>query len=74
MISQSSWLATSYRQFMNSCKRRGVVVWLRASERKLCSLKLYRNTAGICQEGHPEFKSLVRKRVCSGRHTLNQHA
>ena len=38
--------------------RCGVVVSLRASERKVWSLKFYRNTAGICQEGHQEFKVL----------------
>ena len=31
--------------------RRGVVVLLQASEQKVCSLKLYRSTVGICQEG-----------------------
>ena len=36
----------------------GVVVSLRASERKVWSSKLYRNTIGIRQEGHPEIKVL----------------
>ena len=60
---------------------RGVVVLLQASERKVWSSKLHENIIGIRQEGHPELKcyvaptkSLVRKRVCGGRHTLNQHA
>ena len=35
--------------------RRGVVVLLRASERKVWSLKLFQNTAGIRQKGHTEF-------------------
>ena len=38
--------------------RRGVVELLRASEQKVWSSKLYRNTAGIRQEEHPEFKVL----------------
>ena len=36
--------------------RHGVVELLRALEQKVWSSKLYRNTAGIRQEGHPEFK------------------
>ena len=62
------------------CSRCGIVVLLRASEQKVWSSKLYENAAGIRQEGHPEFKcyvtpvkSLVRKRVSSRRHSLNQH-
>ena len=39
--------------------RRGIVVLLHASEQKVGSSKLYRNTAGIRQEGHPEFKVLL---------------
>ena len=35
-----------------------VAVFLRASERKIWSLKFYKNTIGICLEGHPEFKVL----------------
>ena len=31
---------------------------MRASEQMVWSLKLNRNTAGILQEGHPEFKVL----------------
>ena len=42
---------------MNSCLR-GVVVSLRASERKVWSSKLYRNTIGIRHEGHPKFEVL----------------
>ena len=38
--------------------RRGVVVSLRALNRKIWSSKLYRNTTGIRQKGHPEFKVL----------------
>ena len=38
--------------------RRDVVVLLRVSERKVWSSKLYRNTAGIRQEGHPEVEVL----------------
>ena len=38
--------------------RRGVAVSLRASEQKVWSSKLNRNTAGIRQEGHMEFKVL----------------
>ena len=37
---------------------RGVVVSLRALERKLWSSKFCRNTTGIPQEGHPEFEVL----------------
>ena len=37
---------------------RGVVVLLRVLEQKVLSSKLYRNTAGIRQEEHPEFKVL----------------
>ena len=43
--------------------RSGVVVSLRASGRKVSSSKLYKNTTGIRQEGHPEFKVLR----CSSR-------
>ena len=39
-------------------ERRGVVVLLQALEQKVWSSKPYRSTAGICQEGHPEFKVL----------------
>ena len=34
------------------------MVLLRTSERNTWSLKLYRDTAGIHQEGHPKFKVL----------------
>ena len=34
------------------------MVVLRASEQKVWSSKLYRNTTGIRQEGHQEFKVL----------------
>ena len=47
---------------------------------KSMEYKFYKSVIGICQEGHREFKvlrcsseCLVRKRVCSGRYTLNQH-
>ena len=59
---------------------KGVVVFLHASEQKVWSSKLYRKIAGIRQKGHPELKMLrycsrksIRKRVRSGRHTVNQH-
>ena len=38
--------------------KRGVEVLLQASERKVWSSKLYRNTGGIRQEGHRKFKVL----------------
>ena len=38
--------------------RRGVVELLRASEQKVWCSELYRITAGVCEEGHPEFKVL----------------
>ena len=63
---------------MKQYSRCGVVVSLRASEQKVLSLKFYKSTIRIRQEGHPEFKVLrwlskkVRKQMFSGRHTLNQ--
>ena len=57
--------------------RRSGMVLLLASERR-CGVQNSRNTAGIRQKGHPELKCyvtpiqrLVRKRVCSGRHTFS---
>ena len=36
-----------------------MVVLLQASERKVWSSKLYRNSAGIRQEGRPEFSATL---------------
>ena len=60
-------------------RRRGVVVLLRASERKMWSTKFYKNILVFVRKGIRNLKcyvapakSLIWKRVCSGRHTLNQ--
>ena len=41
-----------------SSSLRGVLVSLLASERKVWSSKLYSNTIGLRQKGHPEFTVL----------------
>ena len=41
-----------------SCSCHGVVVLLQASEQTVWSSKRYRNIAGICQKGEPEFRML----------------
>ena len=52
--------------FLLRSSRRAVVVSLRASERKVRSSELYRNTTGIRQEGHSEFKVLRYSSTKSG--------
>ena len=51
-------LRERHSQFKECRMHRDVVVLLRALEQKLWSSKLYRNTAGIRQEGHPEVEVL----------------
>ena len=55
-----------FRYYLETGTRRRVVVLLLASERKLWSSKLYRNTAGIRQEEHSEFKVLCCSNTKSG--------
>ena len=55
---RTEFLSTAYLFLMASGSRRGLVVLLRASEQKVWSSKLYRNTAVVRQEGHREFKVL----------------
>ena len=54
------------RQFDLFGNRRGAVVSLRASERKVWSSKLYKNTTGIRQKGRQEFKVLRYSSTKSG--------
>ena len=61
-----------YHYILDFETSRGVVVLLQALERMVWSSKLYENTTGIRQEGHPELKKLHRPSKRSGSGNFSQ--
>ena len=68
VVEELVWMCRASHSIRGMTKRKwgGVVVSLRASERKVWSSKLYENTTGIRQEGHPEFEVLRYSSTKSG--------